>query len=99
MSKINLFVACAPVARMNDVTFDVKAEKGCSGVALIGAVKSDFVVEDANGSAITDFTVVETAGTYAFDVVTGESVVYIDLDGNRLIASTIYTSETLEAKV
>jgi len=24
MSKINLFVACAPVARMNDVTFDVK---------------------------------------------------------------------------
>ena len=26
MSKINLFVACAPVARMNDVTFDVKAE-------------------------------------------------------------------------
>jgi hypothetical protein len=25
MSKINLFVACAPVARMNNVTLDIKA--------------------------------------------------------------------------
>ena len=26
MSKINLFVACAPVARLNDVTFDIKIQ-------------------------------------------------------------------------
>jgi hypothetical protein len=81
----------------SNLTFDVKAEKGCSGVALTGAVKADFTVKDANGTEISTFTVTETAGTYSFDVTTAETTVFIEIATPKLIEATIYVSEEIKA--
>lgn len=99
IENAELSIVGAVTSNGSNLTFDVKAEKGCSGVALTGAVQANFTVKDANGSTLGTFTTVETAGTYAFDVTTAETVVYVEISTPQLIGATIYVSEEIEAKV
>lgn len=99
IENAELSIVGAVTSNGSNLTFDVKAEKGCSGVALTGATQANFTVKDANGSTIGTVAVVETAGTYAFDVTTAETVVYVEISTPQLIGATIYVSEEIEAKV
>jgi len=57
MSKINLFVACAPVARMNDVTFDIEVGSFNLPVAeaALGALGLHHLWDDVMRTNLNDF--------------------------------------------
>lgn len=93
------FIENTVASNGTNLTFNLVGKKGCSDVPLIGAVTSDFKVTDSNGSQITTFTVSETAGTYAFDVTTAETVVYVDINGVKRIAGTLYLSDEIKVSV
>ncbi len=79
-----------------NLTFTADLTKDCSSAVLAGALKADFKVTDANGAEITTFTVTETSGSYAFDVTTDESVVWLETAGIVEISSSLYTMDEVK---
>ena len=76
-----------------NLTFDLALTKDCTTTPLLGAVKANFKITDANGAEITTFTVTETSGVYSFDVTTDESVVYVETAGIVTIGGSLYTMD------
>lgn len=87
MSKINLFVACAPVARMNDVTFDVQVESFNLPVAeaALGALGLHHLWDDDMRTNLNDF------GQTPFAQLVGFNDVILFLISN--LESTAYSSK------
>lgn len=80
----------------SNLTFNVALTKDCTTAKLLGAVKANFKVTNANGTEITTFTVSEAAGVYSFDVTTGESVVYLETAGIVVVSNSFYTMDEIK---
>ena len=87
MSKINLFVACAPVARMNGVTFDIKIESFNLPVAeaALGALGLHHLWDDEMRNNLNEF------GTTPFAQLVGFNDIILFLISN--LESTAYSSK------
>lgn len=80
------------------LSFTLKAEKDCSGVALAGVTEPTLIVKDVNGNTLVK-TVTPAGANYTVDVTTALTAVAVSFDGIKSVGGVLYASDEIDVTV